>query len=78
MWRSSVTRYGMLVALPDLAALPASSRAAEFSYSYVEAVANLSRTENTAEAPLVGDADGRLLGVGASWEVFESPYVKGA
>ena len=78
MWRFSVTRYGKFVALAALAALPASSGAAEFSYSYVEAVADLSRTRNTAEAPLGGDADGRLLGIGASWEVLDSLYVKGA
>ncbi|MDD9982512.1 MAG: hypothetical protein OXU81_14345 [Gammaproteobacteria bacterium] len=40
-------------------------------------MADLSRTENTAEAPLGGDADGRLFGIGGSWEVFDSFYVKG-
>ena len=62
-----MTRYGKSVAL---AALPASSGAAEFSYSYVEAVADLSKTETTAEAPLAGDADGRLLGIGGSWKLI--------
>ena len=72
-----MTRFARWVALAALALLPARSGAAEFSYRYVEAVADLSRTENTAEAPLGGDADGRLLGIGGSWEVFDSLYVKG-
>ena len=73
-----MTRYEKLVALAVFVALPASGGAAEFSYSYLEAVADLSRTDNTAEAPLGGDADGRLLGIGGSWEVSDSLYVKGA
>ena len=78
MWRCTVTRYEKWVALAVFAALPASSGAAEFSYSYLEAMVDLSRTENTAEAPLGGDAGGRLFGLGGSWEVFDSLYVKGA
>ena len=78
MWRCTVTRYGKIVALAVFAALPASSGAAEFSYSYLEAMADLSRTENTAEAPLGGDAEGRLFALGGSWEVSDSLYVKGA
>ena len=78
MWRCTVTRYGKLVVLAVSLALPASSRAAEFSYSYLEAMADLSRTENTADAPLGGDADGRLFALGGSWEVSDSLYVKGA
>ena len=73
-----MTRYEKLVALAVFVALPASGGAAEFSYSYLEAMADLSRTDNTAEAPLGGDADGRLLGIGGSWEVSDSLYVKGA
>ena len=78
MWRCALTRYGKFVALAVLATLPASSGAAEFSYSYMEAMADLSRTDNTADAPLDGDADGRLFGLGGSWEVSDSLYVKGA
>ena len=78
MWRCTLTRYGQFVALAVFAALPASGGAAEFSYSYLEAVADRSRTKNTADAPLGGDADGRLFGLGGSWEVSDSLYVKGA
>ena len=77
MWRCIVTRHGILVAVAAFAGSLTSSGAAEFSYSYLEAMADLSRTENTADAPLGGDADGRLLGIGGSWEVFDSLYVKG-
>ena len=77
MWRCIVTRLGILVAVVAFAGSLTSTGAAEFSYSYLEAMADLSRTENTAEAPLGGDADGRLLGIGGSWEVFDSLYVKG-
>lgn len=38
----------------------------------------MSKTENTATAPLKKDANGRLLGVAGSWEVFDSFCVKGA
>ena len=73
-----MTRYGKLFALAVLAGLPASSPAAEFSYSYLELMADVSKTENTAAAPLEDDADGRLFGIVGSWEVFDSFYVKGA
>ena len=72
-----MTRYGKLLALAVLAGLPASSKA-EFSYSYLELTADVSKTENTATAPLEDDADGRLFGLVGSWEVFDSFYVKGA
>ena len=78
MWRCIVTRYGKLFALAVLAGLPASSPAAEFSYGYLERTADVSKTENTAAAPLEDDAYGRLFGIVGSWEVFDSFYVKGA
>ena len=40
-------------------------------------MADLSRTENTADVPLGGDTDGRLLGIAGSWEVFDSLYAQG-
>ena len=73
-----MTRFPGLLALAVFAGLPASSPAAEFSYRYLELVADVSKTENTAAAPLEKDADGRLLGVAGSWEVSDSFYVKGA
>ena len=77
MWRCIVTRYGRLFALAVLAGLPASSPAAEFSYSYLELTADVSKTENTA-SPLEDDAHGQLFGIVGSWEVFDSLYLKGA
>ena len=67
-----MTRYGKLFALAVLAGLPASSPAAEFSYSYLELMADVSKTENRAAAPLEDDAHGRLFGIVGSWEVFDS------
>ena len=65
-----MTRMPRLLALAAFAGLPASSPASEFSYTYLELMADVSRTENTAAAPLERDAHGRLLGI-----VF---YLKGA
>ena len=67
----------MLVALGVVVGLPTSSDAADFRYSYLELTADMSRTENTAAAPL-DDASGRLFGIAGSWEVLGSLYVKGA
>ena len=78
MGRCIVKRFGRPVALAILASLPASSQAAEFSYSYLELMADVSKTENTATAPLEDDADGQLFGIVGSWEVFDSLYLKGA
>ena len=78
MWRCIVRRFAVPAALTIVVSLPASSAAAEFSYSYLELMADVSRTENTAAAPLEDDADGQLLGIVGSWEVFDSFYVKGA
>lgn len=71
-------RYAELVAPALFARLPISSGAAEVSYSYLELTADVSNTENTATAPLEEDADGRLLGIAACWEVSDSFYLKGA
>ena len=73
-----MTRMPRLLALAVFAGLPASSPAAEFSYTYLELMTDVSRTENTAAAPLERDAHGRLLGIVGSWAVSESFYVKGA
>ncbi|MCY4591074.1 MAG: hypothetical protein OXE86_11080 [Alphaproteobacteria bacterium] len=71
-------KYGAgLIALALLAGLSADASAAEFSYSYLEVTADLSKTKNTATAPLEDDADGRLIGIAGSWEVFDSIYIKG-
>ena len=67
-----------LIALVTLCMLPAGPNAAEFSYSYLEVSADLSKTENTARAPLEDDADGQLFGITGSWEVLDPIYVKGA
>ena len=72
-----MTRYGKVIVLAVIAGVPVSSRAADFSYSYLELTADMSKTENTAAAPLE-DADGRLFGIAGSWEVFGSFYAKGA
>ena len=72
-----VTRYGILVALAVVVGLPTSSGATDFSYSYLELTADMSRTENTAGAPL-DDAEGRLFGIAGSRELSDSFYVKGA
>ena len=61
-----------------LAGLPASGYAAEFSYSYLELTADLSKTENTAANLVKKDANGRLLGIAGSWKAFGSFYMKGA
>ena len=73
-----MTRFPRLLVLAVFAGLPATSPAAEFSYSYLELAADVSKTENTAAAPLEKNAHGRLLGVAGSWEVSDSFYVKGA
>ena len=67
-----------LISLSLLASLSAGANADEFSYSYLEIAADLSRTRNTAEAPLEDDSQGRLFGVAGSFEVFDAFYVKGA
>ncbi|MYH89914.1 MAG: hypothetical protein F4128_03620, partial [Gammaproteobacteria bacterium] len=71
-----MTRYGPLIAFAVFSGLSGSGGAADFSYSYLELAADLSRTENTATAPLENDADGRSFGIGGSWEVSDSVYVK--
>ena len=71
-------RFVTPITLAVLAGLPASGYAAEFSNSYLEMTADLSKTENTAANPVKKDANGRLSGIAASWEVFGSFYVKGA
>lgn len=73
-----MTRFPMLLALAVFAGLPVSSPAAEFSYTYLELMADVSKTENTAAAPLERDAHGRLLGIAVAWEVTDAFYVKGA
>ena len=78
MWRRTVKHCAMLIALATLAGLSTGANAADFSYSYLEITADLSKTRNTAPAPLEDDADGRLFGIGGSWEVFDSFYVKGS
>ena len=77
-WRCIVKRVRVPVALAIFLSLPASSAAAEFSYSYLELMADVSRTENTAVAPLADDSHGQLFGIAASLEVFDSLYLKGA
>ena len=78
MWRRTVKRYTRLIVLVSLASLSAGANAAEFSYSYLEVTADLSKTRNTAPAPLEDGADGRLFEIAGSWEVFDAFYVKGA
>ena len=78
MWSCIVKRFARSVAVVILASLPASSQAAEFSYSYLELTADVSKTENTATAPLEDDADGQLFGIVGSFEVFDLFYIKGA
>ena len=78
MGRRTVKHCARLIVLASLAGLSAGANAAEFSYSYLEVAADLSKTRNTAEAPLEDDADGRLFAVAGSWEVFDKFYVKGA
>lgn len=68
----------MRIALAMLAALSTSAQAADFSYSYFEATGDLSKTKNTAAAPLEDDADGELFGFSGSWEVLDPIYVKAA
>ena len=76
LWRYTI-RYGTgLIALALLAGLP-SSAAAQFSYSYLEVTADLSRTKNTADVPIEEDAAGWRFGVAGSVEVFESLYARG-
>ena len=72
-----MTRFPRLLAIVVFACLPVSSPAAEFSYSYLELMADMSKTENTASDPLEKNAHGRLLGLAGSWEVFDSLYLKG-
>lgn len=67
-----------LLALTVFAGLPLGSPAAEFGYSYLDLMADVSETGNTAADPLEEDADGRLHGIAVSWEVSDSIYVKGA
>ena len=67
-----------LIVLASLAGFSTGANAADFSYSYLEVTADLSKTRNTAPAPLEDDADGRLFGLAGSWEVFDAFYVKGA
>lgn len=67
-----------LIVLASLAGLSTGAKAADFSYSYLEVTADLSKTRNTAPAPLTDDADGRLFGLAGSWEIFDAFYVKGA
>ncbi len=74
----TVKRCTRLIVLASLASVSAGANAADFSYSYLEVTADLSKTENTAQAPLQDDADGRLFGIAGSWEVFDAFYVKGA
>ena len=69
---------GVPGALAILVSLPSSTLAAELSYSYLELTADVSKTENTAVAPLEEDAEGHLFGIAGSWEVFDSLYLKGA
>lgn len=68
--------HATLIAVAILAGLPASAYGADFSYSYLEVTADLSKTRNTAAAPLKNDADGRLIGIAGSWEISDSFYVK--
>ncbi len=78
MWRRAVKHCATLIVLGLLAGLSTGANAADFSYSYLEVTADLSKTRNTAPAPLADDADGRLFGLAGSWEVFDAFYVKGA
>ena len=78
MWRRIVKRCARLIVLASLASLSAGANAADFSYSYLEITGDLSKTRNTAEAPLEDDADGRLFGIAGSFEVFDGYYLKGA
>ena len=71
-------RCAIPVVIAWLAGLSTGANAADFSYSYLEVTADLSKTRNTAPAPLADDADGRLFGLAGSWEVFDAFYVKGA
>ena len=70
-------RHGLVIAVAMIAGHPACADAAEFSYSYLEMTADLSKTRNTAAAPVEDEADGRLFSIAGSWQVFDSFYVKG-
>ncbi len=71
-------RTSLNLATVALILLPASVAANDFSYTYIEAIADASKTRNTADAPVEKDADGNLLGFEASWEIAGAFYVKGA
>lgn len=58
--------------------VPSKTAASDFSYTYVEAVVDASKTRNTADAPVEKDADGDLIGFEASLEVAGAFYVKGS
>ncbi len=66
------------IAAAILAGLPAWAGAGEFSYSYLELTADVSRTRNTADNPVERGADGRLFGIAVSWEAHDSIYLKAA
>ena len=48
MWRRPVKHCATLIALATLAGLSTGANAADFSYSYLEVTADLSKTRNTA------------------------------
>ena len=77
-WRCIVKRIGIPGALAILVSFSSSTLAADFSYSYLELISDMSKTENTAVAPLEEDAHGHLFGIAGSWEVSDSLYLKGA
>lgn len=74
MSRSLATLVAAFPALLMFGLSPA-VHARDFSYSYLEVMADTSTTENTADDP-IGDADGTLLGVTGSWQFHESWYVR--
>lgn len=69
---------GTLATLALVAGVALDSQAEELTFSYFEVTGDLSRTENTAAAPLDDNADGRFFGIEGSWEVMERFYVKGS
>lgn len=69
-------RYLAIVAALALSqAPPAAGADGRPGYSYVEARVDLSTTGNDTRGAR-SDAEGRLVGIAASWEVHESWYVK--
>jgi len=67
--------FGTLVILMLLSGLAAAVHAADFSYTYVEFVGDMSTTDNISEGA-VEDGDGTSYAVRGSFEIFDSLYAR--